>query len=546
MSAFLFVSVQAQYINSLTFHQYFTKQQVDSVLVSILGSTVGAVFSAKYPIKVYTVNYNTYDVDSNLTTASGLLVVPQGTPCEVPMLSFQHTNIIRKSDAPSRFGDASQWFIGLAAGSLGNITLMPDGLGLGSGPGFHPFLHAQTEATSVIDMIRAVREVVDTTGSSPNEQLFLAGISEGASAALAAHEYIQTYLDSTEMHVTATGCIAGYYDMSGSMVNMILSDSIYPDPSYLPDLLLGYNSAYNFFAHDSDIMAAPYDSTIPPLFNGYNRASTIDAQMPSVAKYILRQDQIDSLQNDTANYIRQLLKKNDLYNWAPTSPVKLLYCIADEYVPFQNSIAAYTHFVANGATQIDTVDVGATYDHNECSLYSIVIAISIINQFTHQPIATSVSETSSTSPSTPNGTATVSDTLGDPPYTIHWSTGDSTATISGLSAGTYYVTVTDNAHCTNVDSAVIELQDGISEVSLSNINIYPNPTQGLINVENKNTSEILTQILVADINGNVISAPYFTNGKTTEINLGEEAKGVYILTLRSQSGKELHRKVVLL
>jgi hypothetical protein len=106
--------------------------------------------------------------------------------------------------------------------------------------------------------------------------------------------------------------------------------------------------------------------------------------------------------------------------------------------------------------------------------------------------------------------------------------------------------VTDNAHCTNVDSAVIELQDGISEVSLSNINIYPNPTQGLINVENKNTSEILTQILVADINGNVISAPYFTNGKTTEINLGEEAKGVYILTLRSQSGKELHRKVVLL
>ena len=177
----------------------------------------------------------------------------------------------------------------------------------------HPFLHRQSMATSVIDMIRSVKEFVDTTGTSPSEQLFLAGVSEGANATLAAHQYIQTYLDST-MHVTASGGIAGFYDMSGTMVNMILSDSTYPDPSYLPQLLISYDSVYHFFAHDSDVMVYPYDSILRPLFNGNSRGSTIDTRLPTVPKLILQPSFIDSLQNDSTYAFKQLLAENDVYN----------------------------------------------------------------------------------------------------------------------------------------------------------------------------------------------------------------------------------------
>jgi gliding motility-associated-like protein len=48
--------------------------------------------------------------------------------------------------------------------------------------------------------------------------------------------------------------------------------------------------------------------------------------------------------------------------------------------------------------------------------------------------------------SAPNsGTATVNPTGGNPPYTYLWSNGQTTQTATGLSAGTYDVTVTDNA-----------------------------------------------------------------------------------------------------
>lgn len=51
------------------------------------------------------------------------------------------------------------------------------------------------------------------------------------------------------------------------------------------------------------------------------------------------------------------------------------------------------------------------------------------------------------------GTATVNATGGAPPYTYHWTPGGgTTATITGLSSGTYSVTVTDHNGCTQGDS----------------------------------------------------------------------------------------------
>ena len=108
------------------------------------------------------------------------------------------------------------------------------------------------------------------------------------------------------------------------------------------------------------------------------------------------------------------------------------------------------------------------------------------------------------------------------------------------------MTTTDVAHCTNIDSVVVQLIDGVSELTLANVNIYPNPTPGMVMIENRNTSELLTQIAIADVNGNVLNAPQTRNGNITQVNLVGEAKGIYFLTIHSQSGKELHRKIVLL
>ncbi len=61
-----------------------------------------------------------------------------------------------------------------------------------------------------------------------------------------------------------------------------------------------------------------------------------------------------------------------------------------------------------------------------------------------------------------NGTASVSGTGGIPGYTYLWSTGQTTATISGLSAATYTVTVTDANGCTAVLQVVVSQPSAVS------------------------------------------------------------------------------------
>ena len=55
-----------------------------------------------------------------------------------------------------------------------------------------------------------------------------------------------------------------------------------------------------------------------------------------------------------------------------------------------------------------------------------------------------------------NGSATVSASGGTPPYNYHWSNDQYTATDTGLTAGTYTVTVTDDNGCYEIDSVTID------------------------------------------------------------------------------------------
>jgi len=182
-----FIVAQAQFVNHLTYLGYYTKGHIDTVLASQNIPT--GIFQLNYDVKVYRVLYNTVDWDSMQTTASGLLCVPVNPACKVGIVSYQHGTTLQKNQAPSYLA-GNEWFVALVAASLGYDAMEPDYLGLGDGPGFHPYQHAHTEATATIDMIRAAKELVDTMGATYNDQLFLLGYSQGGHATMAAHQLI--------------------------------------------------------------------------------------------------------------------------------------------------------------------------------------------------------------------------------------------------------------------------------------------------------------------------------------------------------------------
>ncbi len=74
------------------------------------------------------------------------------------------------------------------------------------------------------------------------------------------------------------------------------------------------------------------------------------------------------------------------------------------------------------------------------------------------------SGTDATCASSNDGTAHVSVMTGEAPYTIVWSDGQTGEDITGLSAGTYSVTVTDANGCSNTDEVTIE--EGTSNIEL--------------------------------------------------------------------------------
>ncbi len=88
--------------------------------------------------------------------------------------------------------------------------------------------------------------------------------------------------------------------------------------------------------------------------------------------------------------------------------------------------------------------------------YSLVV---VANGFASNPVLfsvfgfTGVSVTNISCPGSGSGGATVNGVGGGiSPYTYQWSNAQTTATVTGLSAGTYSVAVTDNAGCTHTAS----------------------------------------------------------------------------------------------
>ena len=64
-----------------------------------------------------------------------------------------------------------------------------------------------------------------------------------------------------------------------------------------------------------------------------------------------------------------------------------------------------------------------------------------------------------------DGAAAVVATGGTPPYTYNWSNQANTSSINNLTAGTYYVTVTDAHLCTYTDSTIVTLQPAVTYTS---------------------------------------------------------------------------------
>jgi Secretion system C-terminal sorting domain/SprB repeat len=117
-----------------------------------------------------------------------------------------------------------------------------------------------------------------------------------------------------------------------------------------------------------------------------------------------------------------------------------------------------------------------------------------------------------------NGTATVTASGGTAPYTYNWGSGRTAASISGLAAGSYSVTVTDATGCTSVNTATVG---------------QPDPIVITTTVTNAGCTGGL--IATVTVGGNGGYTYLWSNGQTT-VNATNLSAGTYSVTVTDSKG----------
>ena len=345
-----------------------------------LGLSLLSGLSLQYDIDMYKMVYNTVDALGQPTIASGAFLAPSNTTCtDFPMLVYHHGTSLRKIDVPSN--DVGETLIGRVFGAGGYFVLMPDYIGMGESPGLHPYCHGESEATATRDMIRAAREfIADSLNMIDNGELFLTGYSQGGHAAMAAHKYIEENNLLGEFNVLGSAPCSGPYEMSGAMADTILSPYPYSNPGYLVYLLSAYQMVYgNLYNSYAQVLNSPYDTIVPPFFDGNNTTldmGTLNNLLSGYIDTLMVDTVVANFSNSMSTYNHPLwtaLLDNDNHDWTPQRPIRMYYCTGDEQVTFQNAIAAEATMQANGANDVQAVNMGSG-NHNDCVLPALTTA----------------------------------------------------------------------------------------------------------------------------------------------------------------------------
>lgn len=388
ISAF-FCSLKAQNIVSIDFLENRTRAEL----------TADFGIFVKYGADLYRVTYETPDINGVKDTASGLFVYP--APEEVteinvyPSLIYQHGTVGDRNDVPSQLNGGYQ--LALFWASVGYATSAADFLGLGTSRGFHPYVHARTEATAAIDFHLAIKQVASEQDFLLNEQLFVTGYSQGGHAAAAAQKMIQEdYVGQLE--VTAAAPMSGPYSISGIMRDLMLDDDqAYFFVGYAPYSVMSYNLEYEIFQDLNQVFKAPVAALAQQFFDEEIDLWEMNEMLIewleenhgiSAPRFMFQDSIIMQVENDLNHPINEALRDNDLINWAPEAPTRIYYCTADDQVPFMNSVVAQDSMLASGATDLQAIDVASNEDHGGCVTPAVTAAFIFFNSL--QNVSTGV------------------------------------------------------------------------------------------------------------------------------------------------------------
>jgi len=360
------------------------KATLGADLIDLVFGSSGLSF--QYGVNAYKVEYLTTGTDGELDTASGLVVIPDFSNEPLPTACFQHGTVDNRFDVPSELKGG--WQLAAALAGKGYLTFAPDYLGMGSSRGFHPYVHAETEARAAHDMYLVLDELIESAGLNVerNDQLFITGYSQGGHASMAYHKFLE---EQGEIPVTAAAHLSGPYSLSGVMKGIIFNNEVYGRPAFVANVILSFAEVYGLYENIDEILVEPYASWVQQTFEeelgifdlNDSIVNYMDIALGATIPSAMFQDSIlTQVANNPDHPINLALAENDLFNWSPNTPTLLGYCEGDETVNYLNAIVADSVMNALGAPAVSTFN-GGNLSHTGCVIPAMVATVNFFEPF---------------------------------------------------------------------------------------------------------------------------------------------------------------------
>jgi hypothetical protein len=318
--------------------------------------------TVRYGVDTWRLVYRTIDPRGRPTIASGLLVLPRNLARRLRTVSFTHGTELFKGDAPSVAQDVWGSAPAITHASAGFAAVAPDYLGLGVGPGTHPWMDLPSETTASLDMLRAARGLVAGTGRQLGREVLVTGFSQGASAAMGLARALQAGADRW-FRLAAVAPISGAYDFRDVQLPAILNGQLPPKVAviYATYLLVAWNRLYHLYDSPAEVFQAPYDSTIEQLFDNQHTGQQVVAATPDDISQLLTSHGFELLGNPTGQFAAALRVADGVCtDWTPTAPIRLYLATADEQAPNANTYhcqaALRSHSVQAPIVNVGDVD----------------------------------------------------------------------------------------------------------------------------------------------------------------------------------------------
>jgi hypothetical protein len=309
-------------------------------------------------VRTYRLTYRTVDVRGDPTTATGLVIVPQRHGRVLATVVHEHGTLARKDYAPSTELDSTAGVASLYYAAAGNFVVAPDYLGLGEGPGTHPYGHLPTEVSASLDMLRAAGEFAHDQHLTVDRRVAVTGFSQGGRTAMGLAKRLQSGADRF-WRLRGVAPVSGPYDLRHAEIPAAFDGRLdsYSANYYLSYVAIAWNRITPLYRDPSEVFKAPYDKVVPTLFDGTKDAEDIVPQLPATTAELFTQTWIDRLQHPRGA-LRALIDLGDTTcDWHPRVPVLMMAASGDRDVTIANS----QHCAAQLGVHL--TDFGADVDH---------------------------------------------------------------------------------------------------------------------------------------------------------------------------------------